>query len=336
METIIIVTIVLALFYDFLNGMNDAANSIATIVATKVLSPGAAVAWAAFFNFAAIWVFGQEVSLTMSKGVIDNSVVDNDQLFILCSLAGALIWVWFCTVVGLPISVSHALIGGLIGPAIVKGGPSTLIWFHEGGTGLSFILLFIVLAPLIGLITAYIIQLITMWLFRNSKLRKVSSLFRVLQLISSAAFSLGHGGNDAQKTAGVIILLLYSSGYVIDMNHPPMWVFYLCYFVISLGTLIGGWKVIRTMGHNLTALKPLGGFSAETAGAITLFGTAFFGIPASTTHTITGAITGVGASRRVSAVRWRVVKNILGAWLLTIPATAIVSGFIYFLVSLIT
>ncbi|HCK21126.1 MAG TPA: anion permease [Bacteroidetes bacterium] len=336
METIIIVTIAIALLYDFLNGMNDAANSIATIVATRVLRPGVAVIWAAFFNFAAIWLFGQEVSSTISKGVVEQSVVDGDNLFILCALSGAMIWVFICTRFGLPISVSHALIGGLIGPAIMKGGAATLIWFAEDGKGLSMILLFILLAPVIGMVTAYILQVITLWVFRKQKPRSVDSLFRVLQLSSSAAFSLGHGGNDAQKTAGVIILLLYASGNVQSLDDPPMWVFYLCYAVISLGTMVGGWKVIKTMGHNLTALKPMGGFCAETAGALTLFGTGMLGIPASTTHTITGAIMGVGASRRVSAVRWQVVYKILGAWVFTIPATTVMSAIVYLLLTSLT
>lgn len=334
MELIIIVTIIIALAYDFLNGMNDAANSIATIVATRVLSPGLAVIWAAFFNFAAIWIFGQEVSSTMSKGVIDQGIVDGDNYFIFCALTGAMLWVWICTNYGLPISVSHALIGGLIGPAIMKGGADTLIWFTEDGKGLGLIFLFIFLAPIIGMFVAYVLQIITLWLFRKSRPNRVDFLFRILQLSSSAAFSLGHGGNDAQKTAGVIILLLASAGLA-DIDQPPMWVFYMCYSVISLGTMLGGWKVIRTMGHNLTPLRPMGGFCAETAGAITLFATGSMGIPASTTHTITGAIMGVGASRRASAVRWQVVYRIIGAWVFTIPATTMLSSLIYLLVSAI-
>jgi inorganic phosphate transporter, PiT family len=332
METIIIVTIVIALAYDFLNGMNDAANSIATVVATRVLTPGMAVIWAAFFNFAAIWIFGQEVSNSISTGVIDKNIVDGDNYFIFCALFGSIIWVWVCTHYGLPISVSHALIGGLIGPALVKGGADALIWFAPNNKGLGYILIFILLAPLIGMVLGYILQVITYWIFRNSKPRSVDTLFRVLQLASSAAFSLGHGGNDAQKTAGVIVLLLASANLA-DINNPPMWVFYLCYGVISLGTVTGGWKVIKTMGHNLTPLKPMGGFCAETAGAITLFGTGALGIPASTTHTITGSIMGVGASRRLSAVRWQVVYKIMGAWIFTIPTTMVVSGLVYLIIS---
>lgn len=332
MEPIILITIGIALMYDFLNGMNDAANSISTIVATRVLSPVKAVIWAAFFNFAAIWIFGQEVSSTMSKGVIDKSVVDGDNYFILCALSGAILWVYICTHFGLPISVSHALIGGLIGPALAKSGGEALIWFSADSKGLGYIILFIFLAPIIGMVVGYILQVITLWLFRKVKPNKADGFFRIMQLASSAAFSLGHGGNDAQKTAGVIILLLASTGNA-SLDHPPMWVFYLCYTVIAMGTLIGGWKVVKTMGHNLTTLKPMGGFCAETAGAITLFGTGHFGIPASTTHTIAGAIMGVGASRRFSAVRWNIVYKIAGAWIFTIPATSIVSGLLYMLVS---
>ncbi len=336
MEAIVLITIIVALGYDFLNGMNDAANSIATIVATRVLSPVKAVVWAAFFNFAAIWIFGQAVASTMSKGVVDPQFVDGDNYFVLCALLGALGWVAICTRFGLPISVSHALIGGLVGPALVKGGLGALIF--GGPKSLNAVILFIILAPLIGMVIGYILQIITLWIFRNAKPSSTDSLFKIMQLFSSAAFSLGHGGNDAQKTAGVIILLLATNG-VISYDiiagdaEPPMWIFYLCYSVIGLGTLIGGWRVVKTMGHNLTALRPMGGFCAETAGAITLFSTGALGIPASTTHTITGAIMGVGATRRFSAVRWQVGKKILGAWLLTIPATTAVSALIYFVVS---
>ncbi|MEZ5014320.1 MAG: anion permease [Chitinophagales bacterium] len=333
MEAIILITIGLALLFDFINGMNDAANSISTIVATRVLSPTMAVFWAAFFNFAAIWLFGHEVSSSMSKGVVDKSVVDGDNIFIFCSLIGAILWSYLCTHFGLPISISHSLIGGLIGPALIKGGPGALIWFAPDNKGIGWITLFIILAPLIGLVVSYILQVLTLWIFRTFKPHKVDGWFRGLQLVSSAAFSLGHGSNDAQKTAGVIILLLASSGSIESIDVAPMWVFYMCYTVIGLGTLIGGWKVVRTMGVNLTALKPMGGFCAETAGAITLFGTASLGIPASTTHTITGAIAGVGASRRFSAVRWRIATKIVWAWVLTIPASIIVSALVYWIAS---
>lgn len=334
MEPIILITIGLALIFDFINGMNDAANSISTIVATRVLSPVKAVVWAAFFNFAAIWFFGHEVSRTISTGVIENSVVEGDNYFILCSLLGAVVWSFLCTRLGLPISLSHSLIGGLMGPALVKGGPHALIWFSPEQKGIGWIIIFIFLAPVIGLVIAYVLQIITLWIFRKFKPRKVDGLFRVMQLTSSAAFSLGHGSNDAQKTAGVIILLLSSSGSI-GINDSPLWVFYMCYTVIGLGTMIGGWKVVKTMGINLTALKPMGGFCAETAGAITLFSTASMGIPASTTHTIAGAIAGVGATRRFSAVRWHVATRILWAWVLTIPASVLVSALIYYLLSFI-
>ena len=330
---IILINVVLALIFDFINGANDAANSISTIVATRVLSPAKAVVWAAFFNFAALWIFqSTEVSKTMSKGVIDASVVDGDNYFIFCSLVGAIIWGWICTRFGLPISISHTLIGGLIGPALVKAGPDALLWFEPDHKGIGWIGIFILLAPIIGLFTAYTLQIITLWIFRRTRPGKVDGFFQVMQLVSSAAFSLGHGSNDAQKTAGIIILLLASAGHA-SIDAPPQWVFYACYTVIGLGTLIGGWKVVKTMGHNLTPLKPMGGFCAETAGAITLFGTAAMGIPASTTHTITGSIMGVGAAKRVSAVRWSVVTKIMWAWILTIPAAMIMSGLIYYIVS---
>lgn len=332
-EPIIIVTVVLALVFDFINGANDAANSISTIVATRVLSPLKAVIWAAFFNFAALWVFhSTEVSKTMSKGVIDAGVVDGDNYFILCSLLGAILWGWLCTRFGMPISLSHTLIGGLIGPALVKSGPDALLWWEPDHKGLGWIATFIILAPIFGLILAYILQIITFWIFRAFRPNRVNGFFQIMQLASSAAFSLGHGSNDAQKTAGIIILLLASNGHV-ALDAPPQWIFYMCYIVIGLGTLIGGWRVVKTMGHNLTPLKPMGGFCAETAGAITLFSTASLGIPASTTHTITGAIMGVGTARRVSAVRWGVAAKIIWAWVLTIPATIIMSGIIYWIVS---
>lgn len=332
-EWIIIITILLALVFDFINGANDAANSISTIVATRVLSPTTAVIWAAFFNFAALFVFhNTEVSKTMSRGVIEKSVVDGDNYFILCSLLGAIVWGWLCTRFGMPISLSHTLIGGLVGPALVKAGPESLLWFEPDHKGLGWIFIFIFLAPLIGLVLAYILQILTFWTFRFAKPSKVNGLFQFMQLASSAAFSLGHGSNDAQKTAGIIILLLASTGDV-SIDAPPQWIFVMSYTVIGLGTLIGGWRVVKTMGHNLTPLKPMGGFCAETAGAITLFSTASLGIPASTTHTITGAIMGVGSAKRVSAVRWSVAAKIVWAWLLTIPATIIMSGIIYWILN---
>jgi inorganic phosphate transporter, PiT family len=329
MLTIVIITIVIALAYDFLNGMNDAANSIATIVSTRVLSPRNAVLWAAFFNFAAMFLFGTHVADTIGK-IINPKLVD--QYLVITGLSGALIWVYFCTHFGLPISVSHALIGGMLGPALFKYGlyENGELVFHGEKIFKTFI--FIFLAPLIGMLVGYLIMVLTLWFVRKKSPQKVDNFFRVMQLVSSAAFSLGHGGNDAQKVMGIITVLLFSTGYIPAME-VPFWVVILCYTTIGMGTLVGGWKVIRTLGVGLTHLKPIGGFCAETAGAITLFGTGFAGIPASTTHTVTGAIMGVGVTKRFSAVRWGVANNIVAAWMLTIPAACAMSALVYFLVS---
>ncbi len=324
MLTLVIFIVVIALLFDFLNGMNDAANSIATVVSTKVLSPVFALIWAAFFNFAAVFLFGVHVANTIGKGIVDPSVLN--EYLILASLIGAIAWVYFCTRYGLPISVSHALIGGLIGPAILKGGASVLL-----PTGITKVLAFIVLSPLIGIVLGYFTMLITMYLFRRRAPRKVDTLFRVLQLFSSAVFSLGHGSNDAQKTMGIIAVLLFSTGRLGSEFHVPLWVIFACYSTISLGTLAGGWRVIKTLGLGLTNLKPVQGFCAETAGALTVIGSTLGGIPVSTTHTITGAIMGVGMTRRLSAVRWGVAGNIVLAWVLTIPVTTLLSAGIYFL-----
>lgn len=322
--TVVIIGIVIALAFDFLNGMNDAANSIATIVSTRVLTPFAAVLWAAFFNFAAAFFFGTHVASTIGKGIVNPNLIN--EYFILAALIGAVIWVFVCTKFGLPISVSHALIGGLIGPALFFHGPSALI-----SSGIIKIALFIVLSPLIGMILAYFIMILTMIIFRRVAPLKVDHLFRYLQLLSSAIFSLGHGGNDAQKTMGIITILLYTSG-LLATAEVPMWVVYTCYITISLGTLTGGWKVIRTLGNGLTDLKPVQGFCAETAGAFTLIGTAILGIPVSTTHTVTGSIVGVGVTRRFSAVRWGTASHIVVAWVLTIPAALLVSAFVYWVI----
>jgi PiT family inorganic phosphate transporter len=327
MTTIVIVAIVIALLFDFLNGMNDAANSIATVVATKVLPPFLAVAWAAFFNFAAVFFFGVHVANTIGKGIVDPSIVN--EYIILAALIGAVVWVFTCTQMGLPISVSHALIGGLIGPALVVGGKSALI-----STGIIKVSVFIVLSPLIGMTLGYLLMVLTMLIFRNKSPRKVDHLFRGLQLLSSAVFSIGHGTNDAQKTMGIIAILLYSTGQLGSEFHVPVWVIFACYSAIALGTLAGGWKVIKTLGNNLTALKPVHGFSAETAGAITIIGSSLFGIPVSTTHTITGSVMGVGMTRRLSAVRWGVAGNIAIAWVLTIPGTMAISAGTYWVISL--
>ena len=337
MLTIVIVAIFIALLFDFLNGMNDAANSIATIVSTKVLSPGAAVLWAAFWNFAAFFIFGVSVANTMGKGIVDSSVV-NPQL-ILSALIGAVMGVWVCTHYGLPISVSHALIGGLIGPVWFTYGSGALIT-----TGIFKIGLFIVLSPLIGAVLSFIMMSITMLIFKKQHPLKVEGVFKVMQLFSSAVFSLGHGGNDAQKTMGIIAILLFSvsgTNSFIDTYlyantgefHVPLWLTITCYSVIGLGTISGGWKVIKTLGDGLAKLKPVQGFCAETAGALTLIGTAVAGIPVSTTHTITGAIIGVGITKGVASVKWATAKNIVAAWVFTIPATLVISGLIYLLIN---
>lgn len=328
MSTIIIITIVIALLFDFLNGMNDAANSIATVVSTRVLSPLAAVLWAAFFNFVAYFIFGVHVATTIGKGIVQPDIIN--EYVILGGLLGSVVWVYTCTALGMPISVSHALIGGLIGPALVKGGTQYII-----ASGLTKILVFIVLSPLIGIVLGYFMILLTMWIFRRSTPHKVDGLFRYLQLFSSAVFSLGHGSNDAQKTMGIITILLFSTGHLGTEFHVPGWVIISCYSAISLGTLAGGWRVIKTLGVGLTHLKPVHGFSAETAGALTVIGSTLAGIPVSTTHTITGSIMGVGMTRRLSAVRWGIAGNIVMAWVFTIPGTIALGAFFYWILSLI-
>lgn len=339
MLAVVLVAVFIALLFDFLNGMNDAANSIATIVSTKVLSPTAAVLWAAFWNFAAVFIFGVSVASTMGKGIVDSSVIN--EWVILAALAGSALWVWVCTHFGMPISVSHALIGGLIGP----------VWFYYGssyliGSGIFKIALFIVLSPLIGLILGFTFMCITMYLYRRSIPIHVEHHFKRMQLLSSAIFSLGHGANDAQKTMGVIAILLFSvagtnsfvSKYLYDASagfNVPMWLLITCYTVIALGTITGGWKVIKTLGDGLAKLRPVQGFCAETAGAFTLIMTAVLGIPVSTTHTITGSIIGVGITKGLSSVKWATAKNIVWAWILTIPATIVMSGLLYLLLHLL-
>ncbi|MEA5005986.1 MAG: inorganic phosphate transporter [Rikenellaceae bacterium] len=333
MLIIVIIAIVVALLFDFLNGMNDAANSIATIVSTKVLSPTSAVLWAAFWNFAAFFLFGVHVANTIGKGIVDPNVVN--PYIILSALCGSVIWVYTCTKFGMPISVSHALIGGLIGPVWFTHGSGALI-----STGILKIGLFIVLSPLIGAILGFIMMAITLFIHRNRHPLKVEKRFKVMQLFSSAIFSLGHGGNDAQKTMGIIAMLLFSvagtnefvARYLYEPGvgfHVPLWITITCYSVIALGTITGGWKVIRTLGDGLAKLKPVQGFCAETAGALTLIGTALTGIPVSTTHTITGSIIGVGMTKGIASVKWATAKNIVGAWIFTIPASLLISGLIY-------
>ena len=312
--------------FDFLNGFHDAANSVATVVSTGTLSPNVAVAWAAFFNFVAAFGFGVKVATTLGKGVVDPSAID--RWVVLGGLCGAIAWNLITWWLGLPVSSSHALIGGLSGAAVVHSGFSALI-----PQGLGKILLFIVLSPLIGLVLGFLTMLLLLWLHRGSLPSVVDRRFRRLQLVSAAFYSLGHGTNDAQKTMGVITILLFTSGYMKEF-HVPVWVILTCHAAIATGTLAGGWRIVKTMGMRITKLRPIGGFSAETAGAITLLGTALWGIPVSTTHTITGAIMGVGATHRLTAVRWGVARQIVWAWILTIPISAAISAAAYLVIRL--
>jgi len=331
----VLAIVLIALIFDFINGFHDAANSIATVVSTRVLSPPAAVVWAAFFNFIAVFLFGTAVAKTMGKGLIDLSVVDGT--VILAGLLGAIIWDLITWWGGLPTSSSHALMGGYAGAAIAKAGTAAIItagWIKP--------LVFIVLAPLLGLTLAMILTVALSWALRRAVPRKVDRYFRVLQLASAAAYSLGHGSNDAQKTMGIIVGLLVAEQALFE-NFPvralhlttadvvPVWVIIAAGAAIALGTMSGGWRIVKTMGQRLTRLKPFGGFCAETAGAATLFIASHWGIPVSTTHTITGAIAGVGAVRRLSAVRWQVAGRIVWAWVLTIPAAAGIAGASYLL-----
>jgi PiT family inorganic phosphate transporter len=328
MMILIVVIVLLALLFDFINGMNDAANSVATIVSTRVLSPRLAVLWAAFFNFAAAFLFGVHVANTIGKGIIDVKVVSAPM--ILATLVGAIIWSYVCTHMGFPISVSHALVGGLVGAALAKGGIKSLII-----PGLLKISFFIVLAPLIGLLLGYMLMILVMWICRRHSPQVVDRWFRRLQLVSAALYSIGHGTNDAQKTMGIIAMLLFSTGHLGSTFYVPFWVIISCYLAISLGTLSGGWKVIETLGMKMTKLKPVHGFSAETAAASSILFSTFLGIPVSTTHTITGAIIGVGATSRLSAIRWGLAYRIVWAWILTIPGSALISALCWYAISLL-
>ncbi len=326
LSTYAIVIIVFALIFDFLNGFHDAANSIATVVSTRVLTPGFAVVWAAFFNFIAVFILGVAVAKTVGKGIILPEAVNNHVL--LSALVGAIAWNLLTWWLGLPTSSSHALIGGLVGAALCHGGPGAILM-----PGLTKTAAFIVVAPFMGMFLAWSITIATSWLLRNAAPGPVDRLFRRLQLISAAAYSLGHGGNDAQKTMGVISLLLFTTG---SINHfyVPTWVAVVCGIAIALGTLSGGWRIVHTLGARVTKLVPFGGFCAETAGAISLFLATHLGIPVSTTHTITGAIVGVGATRRLSAVRWGIAGKIVWAWILTIPAAAAVAAATFYVTRL--
>jgi PiT family inorganic phosphate transporter len=318
----VIVLIGVALIFDYLNGFHDAANSIATVVATRVLTPLQAVAWAAFFNFVAAFGFELRVATTIGTGTIRPDIVDHTVIF--SALIGAIVWNLITWYWGMPSSSSHALIGGLVGAGLAKAGPEVLVL-----SGLQRTALFIVLSPAIGMLLGLMLMLLVTWLAHRGPPPTLNLLFRRLQLISSAAYSFGHGTNDAQKTMGIIAVLLFSSGYLGTEFHVPTWVVLAAHAAIALGTLSGGWRIVRTMGTRITHLQPVGGFAAETAAAVTLFGASSVGIPVSTTHTISGSIIGVGALRRLSAVRWGVAGRMIWAWVLTIPAAALVAASTY-------
>ena len=308
-----------ALVFDLLNGLHDAANSIATVVATRVLRPQIAIVWAAFFNFVAFAVFGLHVAETIGTGIVNAGVVDGSVIF--GALFGAIVWNVVTWNLGIPSSSSHALIGGLTGAAIAKAGFGAVIY-----SGLTITALGIVFSPLLGFVLAQLLVVIVYWINRRAVPFVVDRRFRVLQLFSAAMYSLGHGGNDAQKTMGIIAVLLFSQGLLGEKFHVPLWVVLSCQAAMALGTLLGGWRIVHTMGSRITQLKPIQGFCAETGGALTLFLATAFGVPVSTTHTITGAIVGVGAARRTAAVRWTVARRIVVAWILTLPAAALLGG----------
>ena len=326
MDITIIFLILLALTFDFLNGFHDAANSIATIVSTRVLTPRWAVIWAAFFNFVAFLFFGLHVANTIGKGIIDISIVDNHIIF--ATLTGACIWNLLTWYWGLPTSSSHALMGGLVGSALVKAGLPALIY-----SGIFKTVVFMFVSPVLGLLLGIVLGLIVSWSCRNQSPYKVDHLFRKGQFISAACYSLGHGGNDAQKTMGIIASLIFTAGMIGDKFYIPLWVVLSCHAAIAAGTLCGGWRIVKTMGQKITKLRPVDGFCAETGAAITLFLSTFLGIPVSTTHTITGAITGVGSLRRMTAVRWGVAGQIVWAWLFTIPCSAGIAAAAYLITS---
>jgi PiT family inorganic phosphate transporter len=324
---LVVIVVLTALIFDYINGFHDAANSIATVVSTRVLSPGKAVVWAAFFNFAAAAVFGTAVAKTVGSGMIDIAVVTTS--VILAGLLGAIVWDLITWYYGLPTSSSHALIGAYAGAAVAKAGQAALL-----PAGWTKTLIFILLAPLIGFVLGFLIMTAIMWVLRPLAPSRVDRYFRKLQLLSAALYSLGHGANDAQKTMGIIAGALFTAGYIQEFTIP-FWVELAAYSAIALGTLSGGWRIIHTMGSKITRLQPVGGFAAETAGAISIFTATGLGVPVSTTHTITGAIIGVGSTRRLSAVRWGVAGQIVWAWILTIPASAVIAAGLYYLLSIV-
>ncbi|MBW2975920.1 inorganic phosphate transporter [Candidatus Woesearchaeota archaeon] len=324
---LVVFTIVIALVFDFGNGLNDAANAIATVVATRALPLWGAVLLAAFGNFAGVFIFGVAVATTVAKGLVDPAIVT--VYVILSGLIGAIFWVYLASFKGLPVSASHALLGGLIGAALVKAGTSSL---KIGG--ILKVLAFIAVAPILGMVGGFLFFAIIMWIFRKTSPAKMAKWFRRLQLISASSYAVTHGANDAQKTIGVIALLLFSGGFLGDEFFVPLWVIIASYTAIALGTLSGGWRVIKTIGVGLTKLRPVHGFCAETSGALVLAFCSILGIPVSTTHVISGSIAGVGATRRLSAVRWTIARKIVWAWILTVPAAAAVSAVGYFIISL--
>lgn len=324
---VLIALIGVALLFDFLNGLHDAANSIATIVSTRVLRPHYAVAWAAFFNFIAFLFFGLHVADTVGRGIISAAVVDQRVIF--GALMGAISWNLITWYYGIPSSSSHALIGGLIGAGVAKAGLGSIVWSGVIKTASA-----IVLSPLTGFFLALLLMLLVSWLFVRFTPYAVDSTFRNLQFVSASLYSLGHGGNDAQKTMGIIAVLLYSTGHLEGGFHVPFWVVISCQAMMGLGTLFGGWRIVKTMGSKITRLTPMQGFCAETGGAMVLFGATGLGIPVSTTHTITGCIVGVGAAKRMSAVRWSVASNIVYAWIITMPMSALIAALTYFAVGL--
>ncbi len=330
----VVLIIIVALIFDYVNGFHDAANSIATVVSTRVLSPGVAVFWAAFFNFVAFLFFGTRVAKTVGGDMINIKTVDEQwRLWVLlCGVLGAIIWNLITWYYGLPSSSSHALVGGYAGAAIAAHRGFDGLFIASGWIKTST---FIVLSPLIGALLGYLIMVAIMWIFRRRAPDRVDKLFRKLQLVSAALFSLGHGGNDAQKTMGIIVAVLVASNINADAaKEIPLWVVLSCHAAIGLGTLSGGWRIVRTMGSRLTKLKPVGGFAAETSGAAALFMSTYAGIPVSTTHTITGGIVGVGATRRLSAVRWGVAGTVVWAWVLTIPMSALIAALCFWVVEL--
>jgi len=320
---IVVVLVLMAIVFDFMNGFHDAANSIATVVSTGVLKPGQAVVFAAFFNVIAIFIFQLSVATTVGKGIVLPGIVDTHVVF--GALIGAITWNFITWYYGIPSSSSHALIGGIAGAAIAKAGVASLII-----GGIMKTVVFIFVSPLLGFVLGSLMMVLVSWTFRGFRPQRIDHWFRRLQLASAGAYSLGHGGNDAQKTIGIIWMLLIATGYADSVEKsPPTWVILACYSAIGIGTMLGGWRIVKTMGQKITKLKPMGGFCAETGGAITLFVATALGIPVSTTHTITGAIVGVGSTRRASGVRWGVAGNIIWAWILTIPASAFVAAVAY-------